>query len=70
MGCLDGNWRVSGEWPEIGRGFGPCFDVLADVKSGALGWWWPNNTLSLRNVGYRFLARLSWIRSFFKSGQR
>ena len=49
---------------------GPCFDVLADVKSGALGWWWPNNTLSLRNVGYRSRARLSWIRSFSKSAQR
>ena len=28
---------VSGEWPETGRGFGPLFDVLADVKSGAFG---------------------------------
>ena len=37
VGCLDGNWGVSGEWLETGRGFGPCFDVLADVKSGAVG---------------------------------
>ena len=25
MGCLDGNWRVPGEWPETRRGLGPCF---------------------------------------------
>ena len=49
MGCLDGSWRVSGEWPETRRGLGPCFvtvslasppvleAVLVDVEIGAFG---------------------------------
>ena len=34
VGCLDGNWRVSGKWPETRRGFGPCFDVHARLETG------------------------------------
>ncbi len=26
--------RVSGEWPETKRGFGPCFDVHARMEPG------------------------------------
>ena len=34
MGCLDGKWGVSGEWPGPGEGL-PLIDVPADVESGA-----------------------------------
>ena len=38
VGCLDGNWSSS-LWEVAGdqERVGPCFDVLADVKSGAVG---------------------------------
>ena len=35
MGCLDGNWRVSGEWPETRRGLAPTgFAVHARLETG------------------------------------
>ena len=29
---------VSGEWPETGRGFGPCLVFLRMLNQGLLGW--------------------------------
>ena len=67
-------WMVTGESLGSGRrsgeGLAPVLMFLRMLNQGLKGWWWPNNTLPLRNVGYRLRARLSWIRSFSKSAQR
>ncbi len=59
VGCPDGSWGclwgVAGDRERVW----PLFGVLADVKSGALGWWWPHNTLPLRGAVWLRGTRLS-----------